>query len=180
MIAFFWPFTVNITDIPPQLGLLQKMWTLNASGCSLSEPLKGMFENKQYKTADILGYLKSSLERCQPYTRMKLMLVGLENKGKTSLLRAVRNFQRFDLSLERVSLQFQSLIDWLGIWLIDRSTDWLIDRLIDWLIVRLIDWLIVWLFGRLIDWLTDWLIDWLIRFIILLCWVVDWVDMMIF
>ncbi|OQV15651.1 Leucine-rich repeat serine/threonine-protein kinase 1 [Hypsibius exemplaris] len=80
-----------ITDIPPQLGLLQKMWTLNANGCNLSEPLKSMFENKQYKTADILGYLKSSLERCQPYARMKLMLVGLENKGKTSLLRALKS-----------------------------------------------------------------------------------------
>jgi Leucine-rich repeat (LRR) protein len=92
---------IGITDIPPQLGLLQKMWTLNANGCNLSEPLKSMFENKQYKTADILGYLKSSLERCQPYARMKLMLVGLENKGKTSLLRAVSPANLFSSFLEK-------------------------------------------------------------------------------
>lgn len=82
---------IDITDIPPQMGLLPKLWTLNANGCNLNDPLKSMFENKQYKTVDILGYLKSSLERCAPYTRMKLMIVGLENKGKTSLLRALKS-----------------------------------------------------------------------------------------
>ncbi|XP_055353693.1 leucine-rich repeat serine/threonine-protein kinase 1-like isoform X2 [Paramacrobiotus metropolitanus] len=81
----------DIADIPPQLGLLSKLWTLNANGCNLADPLKSMFESKQYKSADILGYLKSLLENCQPYTRMKLMVVGLENKGKTSLLRALKS-----------------------------------------------------------------------------------------
>ncbi|XP_031347203.1 leucine-rich repeat serine/threonine-protein kinase 1-like isoform X2 [Photinus pyralis] len=80
----------GITELPPQMGLLSRLWNLNTRGCSLQEPLKSMIESKKYKTMDIIGYLKSVLEDARPYARMKLMIVGVQGIGKTSLLDQLR------------------------------------------------------------------------------------------
>ncbi|KAF5301002.1 hypothetical protein FQR65_LT08985 [Abscondita terminalis] len=80
----------GITELPPQMGLLSRLWNLNTRGCSLQEPLKSMIESKKYKTMDIIGYLKSVLEDAKPYARMKLMIVGVQGIGKTSLLEQLR------------------------------------------------------------------------------------------
>ena len=80
----------NIARLPPEMGLLNKLWNLNLRGCNLNEPLKSMIESKKYKTMDIIGYLKSVLEDSKPYARMKLMVVGLQGIGKTSLLDQLR------------------------------------------------------------------------------------------
>lgn len=77
---------VDITDLPPHLGLLSRLWNLNTRGCLLQDPLKSMIESKKYKTMDIIGYLKSIYEDAQPYARMKLMVVGVQGIGKTTLL----------------------------------------------------------------------------------------------
>ena len=37
-----------------------------------------MLQCGRYKSMDIVGYLKSVLQEARPYTRMKLMLVGLQ------------------------------------------------------------------------------------------------------
>lgn len=81
----------ELTDLPPQMGLLSRLWNLNMKGCSLQEPLKSMIDSKKYKTMDIIGYLKSVLEDAKPYARMKLMIVGVQGIGKTSLLEQLRN-----------------------------------------------------------------------------------------
>lgn len=49
-----------------------------------------MIDSKKYKTMDVVGYLKSVLEDARPYARMKLMLVGVQGIGKTSLLEQLR------------------------------------------------------------------------------------------
>ncbi|XP_036345648.1 leucine-rich repeat serine/threonine-protein kinase 1 [Rhagoletis pomonella] len=81
---------VNITDLPPHLGLLSRLWNLNTRGCMLQEPLKSMIESKKYKTMDIIGYLKSIYENSVIYARMKLMVVGVQGIGKTTLLDLLR------------------------------------------------------------------------------------------
>ncbi|KAK9885098.1 hypothetical protein WA026_009320 [Henosepilachna vigintioctopunctata] len=81
---------LEITDLPSQMGLLSRLWNLNTRGCSLQDPLKSMIESKKYKTMDIIGYLKSVLEDARPYARMKLMIVGIQGIGKTSLLEQLR------------------------------------------------------------------------------------------
>jgi hypothetical protein len=73
----------DITELPPQMGLLSRLWNLNTQGCKLQEPLKSMIESKKYKTMDVIGYLKSVLEDAKPYARMKLMIVGIQGIGKT-------------------------------------------------------------------------------------------------
>lgn len=81
----------DITELPPHMGLLSRLWNLNTRGCSLQEPLRSMIESKKYKTMDIIGYLKSVLEDARKYARMKLMVVGIQRIGKTSLLEMLRN-----------------------------------------------------------------------------------------
>ncbi|XP_017772148.1 PREDICTED: leucine-rich repeat serine/threonine-protein kinase 1 isoform X5 [Nicrophorus vespilloides] len=81
---------LDINELPPQMGLLSRLWNLNTRGCSLQEPLKSMIDSKKYKTMDIIGYLKSVLEDARPYARMKLMIVGIQGIGKTSLLEQLR------------------------------------------------------------------------------------------
>lgn len=73
---------VDVTDLPPHIGLLSRLWNLNTRGCLLQEPLRSMIESKKYKTMDIVGYLKSIYEDARPYARMKLMVVGVEGIGK--------------------------------------------------------------------------------------------------
>jgi len=70
----------EVSDLPPQMGLLSRMWNLNTNGCNLQEPLKSMIESKRCKTMDVIGYLKSVLEDAKPYTRMKLMVVGIQGE----------------------------------------------------------------------------------------------------
>lgn len=72
------------------MGLLSRLWNLNTRGCSLQEPLKSMIDSNKYKTMDVIGYLKSVLEDAKPYARMKLMIVGVQGIGKTSLLDQLR------------------------------------------------------------------------------------------
>jgi len=49
-----------------------------------------MIDSNKYKTMDVIGYLKSVLEDAKPYARMKLMIVGVQGIGKTSLLDQLR------------------------------------------------------------------------------------------
>ncbi|KAJ6225869.1 hypothetical protein RDWZM_004414 [Blomia tropicalis] len=83
---------LELTTLPPEMGLLTKLWNLNTRGClNLNEPLRSMIMSKTYKTCDIISYLNSILENSKPYTRMKLMIVGLQGIGKTSLLEQLRS-----------------------------------------------------------------------------------------
>ncbi|XP_076373717.1 leucine-rich repeat kinase isoform X2 [Tachypleus tridentatus] len=81
---------IAICKLPPEMGLLSKLWNLNTRDCNLNDPLKSMIESKKYKTMDIIGYLKSILEDSKAYARMKLMIVGVQGIGKTSLLEQLR------------------------------------------------------------------------------------------
>lgn len=83
---------LELTKLPPEMGLLTKLWNLNTRGClNLSEPLRSMIISKTYKTADIISYLNSILENSKPYNRMKLMIVGVQGIGKTSILEQLRH-----------------------------------------------------------------------------------------
>ena len=76
----------KISNLPAPMGRLSKLWNLNTRGCSLQEPLATMMSSKAYKTSDVIGYLRSILEHSKPYARLKLMVVGIQGIGKTSLL----------------------------------------------------------------------------------------------
>ena len=83
---------VNIRKISPRIGLLTKLWNLDLKNCiRIEDPILDTMVNKQRsRTSDILGFLKSILEHSKPYTRIKLMLVGVQAIGKTSLINKLR------------------------------------------------------------------------------------------
>ncbi|VDN03509.1 unnamed protein product [Thelazia callipaeda] len=80
----------GIEILPAELGLLSKLWNLSLKGCQLRDPLRNMVHIENYKTVDLIAYLKSVLEDSRPYTRLKLMIVGVQGIGKTSLLQQIR------------------------------------------------------------------------------------------
>lgn len=82
---------VEISELPPNMGLLNRLWNLNTKGCSLHGYLNAMIESKKFKTMEIIGYLKSIYENAKPYARMKLMVVGSQGIGKTSILELMRD-----------------------------------------------------------------------------------------
>ncbi|CAG0916811.1 unnamed protein product [Notodromas monacha] len=81
----------DITELPPEMGLLNRLWNLNCRGCGLQDPLRSMIDSRKYRTLDIIGYLRSILEDARPYARMKLMVVGVQGIGKTTLLECLRS-----------------------------------------------------------------------------------------
>ncbi|XP_071748491.1 leucine-rich repeat serine/threonine-protein kinase 1 isoform X2 [Lepeophtheirus salmonis] len=83
-------FNPSLTDLPHQMGLLCKLWNLDTKGCNLIEPLGSMTRSKRCKTSDIVSYLRSMLENSRSYARMKLMVVGIQGIGKTTLLELLR------------------------------------------------------------------------------------------
>lgn len=80
----------GVSELPPNMGLLTRLWNLNTKGCSLHGYLQTMIESKKFKTMEIIGYLKSIYEDARPYARMKLMVVGSQDIGKTSILELLR------------------------------------------------------------------------------------------
>lgn len=81
---------IDVTELPANMGLLSRLWSMNTKGCSLHGYLQTMIESKKFKTMEIIGYLKSIHEDAKPYARMKLMVVGSQGIGKTSILELLR------------------------------------------------------------------------------------------
>lgn len=81
---------IDVTELPANMGLLSRLWSMNTKGCSLHGYLQTMIESKKFKTMEIIGFLKSTFEDAQSYARMKLMVVGSQGIGKTSLLDLLR------------------------------------------------------------------------------------------
>lgn len=79
----------QIRDLPPEIGSLAQLWNLELKNCPLEGPLASMVE-ANVRTVDIMGFLKSILQEAKPYSTMKLMLVGISNIGKTTLLNELK------------------------------------------------------------------------------------------
>jgi len=80
----------NIRELPCEMGLMKKLWFLDYSGCPVETTLRSLLGDKARKTASVLGYLKSVHEEATTFNRMKLMFVGVQGIGKTTLLTQLR------------------------------------------------------------------------------------------
>ena len=82
----------HLIRVSPQIGLLNKLWNFDLKNCvALRDPVSlNDLVKQRTKTSDILGFLKSILEHSRSYTRIKLMFVGVQAIGKTTLLTKLR------------------------------------------------------------------------------------------
>jgi len=80
----------SIRELPSEMGLMKKLWFLDCSGCPVETTLRSLLGDKAKKTASVLGYLKSVHEEATTFNRMKLMFVGVQGIGKTTLLTQLR------------------------------------------------------------------------------------------
>lgn len=85
-------FNVDMTSIPTELIQLNQLHSLSLEGLQLSDRnLMRKIKNDDTSVRGILAYLKQMHCMCVPFHRVKLMLVGSQEKGKTSLAHSLRN-----------------------------------------------------------------------------------------
>ena len=85
--------TLNIAEnsriqyLPSVLGRLKKLLDLNLDGLNLKDPPKSV----RITTADCIRYLNSRLHSARGYYRMKLMIVGKQAMGKSTIVARLHN-----------------------------------------------------------------------------------------
>ncbi|XP_063446430.1 leucine-rich repeat serine/threonine-protein kinase 1-like isoform X1 [Mytilus trossulus] len=85
----------SIRELPPQLGRLKNLLTIEIELCPLEGHIQDIISKKaNFRTRDILGFLLSVLEDSVEYNCMNLMLVGVEKIGKTTLLSEISRNRR--------------------------------------------------------------------------------------
>ena len=84
----------EIHELPLTLGRLRNCCELKLNGLRIQNVphhlLSGIYRGGE-STKQILAYLGAQLRHLVPYNHMKLMAVGLQGRGKTTLLSVLRN-----------------------------------------------------------------------------------------
>ncbi|KAF1770229.1 hypothetical protein GCK72_002047 [Caenorhabditis remanei] len=78
-----------IKELPPDYGMLSRLWSLSLKGCSLKEPLESMVNVENCKTVEIVAYLKTILEESKTYHHLRVMILGSDNVGKSTIWEAL-------------------------------------------------------------------------------------------
>ena len=80
----------DILSLPVEMGRLQKLHRLVLTGLKdLSDPPRNMHKDAKH----CIRYLNSKLRAARSFFRMKLMLVGKQNRGKTTLVARLRGLE---------------------------------------------------------------------------------------
>ncbi|XP_046571062.1 leucine-rich repeat serine/threonine-protein kinase 2-like [Haliotis rubra] len=77
----------SLTSLPDELGRCSRMWEMPLDGLNLSDLDDSLVKGR---VKDLIIYLHNRLKKAQRYFRMKLMVVGYGNRGKTTLLNTLR------------------------------------------------------------------------------------------
>ncbi|GMT28597.1 hypothetical protein PFISCL1PPCAC_19894, partial [Pristionchus fissidentatus] len=80
----------ELTSLPPQLGLLSRLWSLSLSGCPLSEPLASIVNSDNAKTIDVLSHLRCVLEEWRSYPHLLVFILGQSRTGKSTIADAIK------------------------------------------------------------------------------------------
>ncbi|KAJ1361787.1 hypothetical protein KIN20_021128 [Parelaphostrongylus tenuis] len=81
----------RIQVLPPELGMLSKLWSLSLKGCQLKEPLDSMVNTENCKTVEIVAHLKTILEESKTYRHLRLLILGSDGVGKSQLWEGLRS-----------------------------------------------------------------------------------------
>ncbi|CAI2297514.1 unnamed protein product [Caenorhabditis sp. 36 PRJEB53466] len=79
----------SIKELPPDYGMLSRLWSLSLKGCSLKEPLESMVNVENCKTVEIVAYLKTILEESKTYHHLRIMILGSDGVGKSTVWEAL-------------------------------------------------------------------------------------------
>lgn len=94
----------ELRTLPPELGNLRDCWQLRLNKLNLSGIPKHVRPGEiGVRPKDTLAYLRATLRKSVPYYRMKLMVVGLQGRGKTTLLSALKG-QKLPPNLSTVGI----------------------------------------------------------------------------
>lgn len=53
----------ELETLPPELGLLDKLWNIGIRDCQFKEPIKSFIDPENYKTMELLALLRNKLEK---------------------------------------------------------------------------------------------------------------------
>ncbi|WKX90323.1 hypothetical protein Q1695_009287 [Nippostrongylus brasiliensis] len=95
----------RVQTLPPELGMLSRLWSLSLKGCQLKEPLDTMVNTDNCKTVEIVAHLKTILEESKTYHHLRLLILGSDGVGKSQLWEGLRS----EAVQKKASLQFESV-----------------------------------------------------------------------
>ncbi|VDL72174.1 unnamed protein product [Nippostrongylus brasiliensis] len=95
----------RVQTLPPELGMLSRLWSLSLKGCQLKEPLDTMVNTDNCKTVEIVAHLKTILEESKTYHHLRLLILGSDGVGKSQLWEGLRS----EAVQKKAPLQFESV-----------------------------------------------------------------------
>ncbi|XP_065658512.1 leucine-rich repeat serine/threonine-protein kinase 2 isoform X3 [Hydra vulgaris] len=83
---------VDIHSLPVSMGKLSKLIQLGLDGLEIEDP-----PPEYKKPKEILNYLKGKLRHSKAYYKMKLMIIGFPQQGKTTLLKRLKDDTNYNI-----------------------------------------------------------------------------------
>ncbi|XP_047143282.1 leucine-rich repeat serine/threonine-protein kinase 2 isoform X2 [Hydra vulgaris] len=96
---------VDIHSLPVSMGKLSKLTQLDLDGLTITDPPS---ENKTSR--EILNLLIEKLRYSKPYYKMKLMIIGFPQQGKTTLLKRLKGDNNFNLDKSTQGIDIEEII----------------------------------------------------------------------